>query len=90
MNRLEPGRRWFYLHKLNNRKTGLLIACPITNQSKGYPFEVPIPSGCGVTGVVLCDQFKSLDWQARKAAFQSQALAEVVAKVLAKALLLLK
>ena len=49
-----------------NDKVGLAIVCPITNQKKGYPFEVDIPDGHGVTGVILADQVKSLDWRARK------------------------
>ncbi len=44
-----------------NRRVGLLIACPITNQAKGYPYEVSIPDGLDVTGVVLSDAAKSLD-----------------------------
>jgi mRNA interferase MazF len=50
-----------------NGKVGLAIFCPITNQIKGYPFEVVIPSGLKVTGAVLSDQVKSLDWHARRA-----------------------
>src|SRR2546423_15334724 len=50
-----------------NGKVGLAILCPITNQIKGYPFEVIIPQGLKVTGAVLSDQAKSLDWKARKA-----------------------
>lgn len=50
-----------------NGKVGLAILCPITNQIKGYPFEVLIPSGLPVTGAVLSDQVKSLDWRAREA-----------------------
>jgi mRNA interferase MazF len=45
-----------------NRRVGLCVACPITNQVKGYPFEVAIPAGFQVTGVILADQVKSLDW----------------------------
>jgi len=41
--------------------------CPITSQVKGYPFEVSLPVGLKVTGVVLADQVKSLDWRARRA-----------------------
>ena len=40
----------------------------MTNQIKGYPFEVPVPAGCGVKGVILADHLKSLDWSARQAA----------------------
>lgn len=50
-----------------NRKVGLALFCPITNRAKGYPFEVAIPEGVAVSGVVLSDQVKSLDWQARGA-----------------------
>ena len=50
-----------------NAKTGLAIFCPITNQVKGYPFEVRIPDGFPVEGVILADQVKSLDWRARRA-----------------------
>ena len=50
-----------------NARVGLAIMCPITNQIKGYPFEVVIPSGVAVTGAVLSDQVKSLDWRSRNA-----------------------
>jgi mRNA interferase MazF len=50
-----------------NRKVGLAVLCPITNQVKGYPFEVLIPHGLRVSGVVLADQVKNLDWRARDA-----------------------
>jgi mRNA interferase MazF len=50
-----------------NGKVGLALLCPITSQVKGYPFEVKIPDGLAVTGAVLSDQIKSLDWRARKA-----------------------
>jgi mRNA interferase MazF len=52
-----------------NGKVGLAILCPITSQAKGYPFEVPIPEGLAVAGVVLSDQAKSLDWRSRGAEF---------------------
>lgn len=52
-----------------NGKVGLAILCPITNQAKGYPFEVSLPKGLPVEGVILSDQAKSLDWKAREAEF---------------------
>ena len=52
-----------------NGKVGLALFCPITSRVKGYPFEVAIPAGLAVAGVVLADQVKSLDWQARQAEF---------------------
>jgi mRNA interferase MazF len=52
-----------------NAKVGLAILCPISSQVKGYPFEVAVPDGLPVKGVVLSDQAKSLDWKARSAEF---------------------
>lgn len=43
-----------------NRKVGLALLCPITSQVKGYPFEVSLPAGLEVSGVVLSDQIKVL------------------------------
>ena len=67
-----------------NRKAGLALCCPITSQVKGYPFEVRLPEGCDVTGAVLSDQVKSLDWQARKAKRICTAPQDVTLEVLAK------
>jgi mRNA interferase MazF len=50
-----------------NAKVSLALVCPITSKSKGYPFEVPVPPEMPIQGVVLADQLRSLDWQARKA-----------------------
>ena len=49
-----------------NRKVGLAILCPVTSNVKGYPFEVRIPDGLKVSGAVLSDQVKSMDWRARE------------------------
>ena len=51
--------------KSYNDKVGLAILCPITNQVKGYPFEVLLPTGLPIAGAILSDQVKSLDWRAR-------------------------
>ncbi len=56
--------------KAYNEKVGLAILCPITNQVKGYPYEVKIPEGLKVSGVILSDQVKSLDWKERQAKFR--------------------
>lgn len=64
-----------------NRKAGLALFCPITTQAKGYPFEVPLPAGLKASGVVLSDQVRSLDWQARNARFSFKAPAGVLADV---------
>lgn len=67
-----------------NRKVGLAILCPITRQVKGYPFEVSVPSGLAVGGVILADQVKSLDWRIRRAQLAGTVPAATVAEVLQK------
>jgi mRNA interferase MazF len=52
---------------LFNRHTGLCIACPVTNTSRDYPFHVPLPGATGVTGFVMVEQVKSIDYRAWKA-----------------------
>jgi len=67
-----------------NRRTGLGVFCPVTSRAKGYPFEVELPTGLAVNGVVLADQVKSLDWRARGALPAGKVPPEVVDEVLAK------
>ena len=64
-----------------NKKTGLFIACPITSREKGYPFEVSLPPNSTVSGVILSDQIKSLDWKARRAEFASATDASTIGEV---------
>jgi mRNA interferase MazF len=68
-----------------NRRSGLAVVCPITRQVKGYPFEVPLPRTTPVAGVILADQIRNVDWQARHADrighLDEATLAEVWAKV---------
>lgn len=72
-----------------NQKVGLAIFCPITSRRKGYPFEVAIPAGLRVSGVLLSDQVKSLDWMAREAEFLDSLPNVTVAEALRKLGLLL-
>jgi mRNA interferase MazF len=67
-----------------NQRTGFALLCPITNQVKDYPFEVELPTGLAVTGVVLVDQIKSQDWRARKAEFIIHVPDDVIEEVLGK------
>ena len=66
-----------------NAKTSLAVICPVTSRVKAYPFEVPLPPGLAVTGVVLADQIKSLDWKERRAEAADRVPAEVLSEVLA-------
>jgi mRNA interferase MazF len=67
-----------------NKKVGLALFCPITNQIKGYPFEVGIPKGMKVTGVILSDQVKSLDWRVRQVEFLGKIHEPVIVEALKK------
>jgi mRNA interferase MazF len=67
-----------------NGKVGLALFCPLTNQIKKYPFEVLIPEGLQVTGVILSDQIKSLDWRVRQAEFICNLPESTVDEVLEK------
>ena len=67
-----------------NGKVGLAILCPITSQVKGYPFEVAIPSGSRLGGVILTDQVKSLDWGVRNAEFICKLPRHTISEVLDK------
>ena len=70
--------------EIYNGKVGLAILCPITSRAKGYPFEVEIPQGLQVKGVILSDQVKSLDWKARDAEFACKVPTETIEEVLQK------
>ena len=76
--------------KAYNRKVGLALLCPVTSQIKGYPFEVSIPEGLPVSGVVLSDQVKSLDWKARKAAKACTLSTDTVKSVLQRVKVLIE
>jgi mRNA interferase MazF len=76
-------------HSEYNRKAGLMLACPITNQRKGYPFEVSLPAGLAITGVIQADQVRSLDWKSRRAAFIGHLDEETLAEVLSKLITLI-
>jgi mRNA interferase MazF len=73
-----------------NDKAGLAMCCPITSHVKGYPFEVPLPAGLPVGGVILADQVKSLDWRSRHAALIARLPDEVLEDVLLKLAALLQ
>lgn len=67
-----------------NRRVGLALMCSITSKAKGYPFEVALPSNLKISGVVLADQVKSLDWRAREAQVADVAPEATIAEVLGK------
>jgi mRNA interferase MazF len=64
-----------------NGRASLAIVCPVTTQSKGYPFEVPVDAG-GIVGVILADHVKSVDWRSRRGTRAARATAEIMTEVL--------
>jgi mRNA interferase MazF len=73
-----------------NEKVGLALFCPVTNQIKGYPFEVIIPSRLKITGAILSDQVKSLDWKIRNTEYLSKVPESVVLEIFKKLSTLLR
>jgi mRNA interferase MazF len=76
--------------KRYNERLDLALFCPVTSQVKGYPFEIKLPDEAKVQGVVLCDQMKNLDWQARKIKFIETVPSAILEEILAKAITLLE
>ena len=76
--------------KSYNGKVGLALFCPLTSKVKGYPFEVKLPEVYAVSGVVLSDQLKSLDWRSRRVEFIERISPDVMAMVTARVLALLE
>jgi mRNA interferase MazF len=74
--------------RIYNQKTSLALLCPVTSQVKKYPFEV-LFGGSKISGAILSDQLRSLDWQARKVRFIEKAPADILKKVQKNILLLL-
>ncbi len=67
---------------LFNSSTGLAIVCPITNTHRGFPFHVTIDDDPKVTGVVMVEQVKSIDFRTRSAQRISTASSSVLEEVL--------
>jgi mRNA interferase MazF len=67
-----------------NGKVGLCLVCPVTHHAKGYAFEVALPDGLPVQGVVLADHLKSADWQERGSDHIATVPADVLDEVRAK------
>lgn len=79
----QAGRRPAFVisPKQYNSKVGLAIFCPITSQPKNYPFEVNIPEGLKISGVILADQIKNLDWKIRDVKFICKLSSEIFEEV---------
>ncbi|MBA4418123.1 MAG: mRNA-degrading endonuclease [Syntrophus sp. (in: bacteria)] len=67
---------------LFNEQTGLAMVCPLTTTDRRYPFHVAIENDPLITGFVMVEQVKSIDYQARKTKFIGKASDEVLNMVL--------
>lgn len=67
-----------------NAKSGLGLFAPVTSHIKGYPFEVILPNDLPISGAVLADQIRSLDWQARKTSRISLLPEQITGEILGK------
>jgi len=70
--------------KIFNEATGFAAVCPITNTIRGWGYEVKLPESLAFQGVILTDQVKNLDWQARNLRVKGQAPEAIVNDCLAK------
>lgn len=68
---------------LFNSSTGLALVCPLTNTERGFPFHVPVPTDSSLTGVIMVEQIKSVDFRARRAKRIEKASEELLSEVLA-------
>lgn len=75
--------------KAYNQKTKLMLCCPVTSKIKGYPFEVQLDGLQQISGVILSDQIRSLDWAARRATLIERVSSAVMLEVAKKQQLLL-
>jgi len=64
-----------------NTRVGVVMVCPITNRTKGYPTEVALPEGLQVTGFVLANQMRPLDIRARPATYADSVDESIVEEV---------
>ena len=81
----QKGRRpVFVISKtLFNQHTGLAIVCPLTNTDRKIPFHVPVPETTGLTGFIMTEQVKAIDYRARRAKFINTSPKDLLAEVLA-------
>ena len=69
-------------NSLFNRHTGLAIVCPLTNTDRSFPFHVAVVNDPNITGFVMVEQVKSIDFRTRKAKRIGRASDSVLKEVL--------
>ena len=69
-------------NKVFNRHLGLAFACPITNTKRDFPFHIKVDSN-RITGFIMVEQMKSIDYKSRKIKFIEKAKQDTVDEILA-------
>ena len=69
-------------NRLFNRHTGLAVVCPVTNTKRGFPFHVPVPGDSALTGFIMVEQVKSVDFVSRRVQFVEHAPQDTLDAVL--------
>lgn len=67
---------------LFNKHTGLAIVCPITNTDWNFPFHVKVADQSSITGYIMVEQVKSIDFVSRKVRLVKKAPSEILNEVL--------
>lgn len=67
---------------LFNRHTGLAMVCPITNTERNIPFHVEVSNESSLTGYIMVEQIKPVDYTSRKVQFVEKAPESVLDEVL--------
>jgi mRNA interferase MazF len=70
-------------NRLFNQHAGLVLVCPITNTARDFPFHIAVPKNSSLTGFIMVEQIKSVDYRSRKAKFIEKAAEETLNEVLA-------
>jgi len=69
-------------NELFNRHVGLAVVCPITNTKRNFPFHVAVPEESSLTGFIMAEQVKSVDFRSREISFVEEAAPETLNDVL--------
>jgi mRNA interferase MazF len=68
-------------NKIFNQHLGLAFACPITNTKRDFPFHIAVESE-NITGYIMAEQMKSIDYKSRNIKFIEKANAQMVNDIL--------
>ena len=68
-------------NKTFNQHLGLAFACPITNTKRDFPFHIELNSE-NVTGFIMGEQMKSIDYNSRNIKFIEKANQKTVNQIL--------